>query len=93
MNVSLPCTKRQYALRNLQNRSEWALNGYVFLDAEHARKWLSQKFVTDEDYAIVIQDVRLSKRCCPQCGYRSTVVLKSRTYTRTEFLAMQASSD
>jgi len=83
-------TKTVYMLRNLQDRSDVSLDGYEFLDETHARQWLGQAFVTDQDYRLVIQEVRPPKRCCPQCGYRGKgIVLKSRVFKPSVFLAMQ----
>jgi len=28
------------------------LNGYLFTDSEHARRWLAQRFVNDRDYGV-----------------------------------------
>jgi len=36
----------------VKNGGDTTLQGYMFMDASHARKWMSQKFVTDASYGV-----------------------------------------
>lgn len=67
----------------LKTQPERDLDGYIFNDVAHAREWLTQEFVTDEEYSVCIVSYRVTK-CC---GARVIIKLE-KPLTRTEFLAL-----
>lgn len=67
-------------------RTKGDLDKYIFGDEKHAREWLAQGFVTDEDYKVC--RVQARKRKC--CGKLYAIrVLK--TMKPSEFLAVLSS--
>ena len=66
----------------LKSKSENLLDGYIFSDYYHARKWLSQAFVKKGvDYKVQIFEGRLTK-CCN----RLVPIKILETLTPSEFL-------
>jgi hypothetical protein len=70
-NPSLPEPRDVYILNN----PESDLDGYVFRDYEHAKRWMSQPRSSDA----VVQLWRARWRCCPRCK-------KSKYWERMELL-------
>lgn len=50
------------------------LNGYLFLDGEHAREWLSQRYVVGAGYRVKFTPV-VRKIC--ECGRKITKAVKA----------------
>jgi hypothetical protein len=51
------------ALHHVALRCSGDLDEYIFSDYDHAYEWLTQGFVTDEDYSVEIVTVKRTK-CC-----------------------------
>lgn len=66
----------------------YGLEDYQFLNEAHARKWLSQPWVTDTEYAICVTQTRRGERQCRHCGHRPEHVLSRRRIAVSAFLAM-----
>jgi hypothetical protein len=61
--------QKVFILRTVPPGPVFGLHNYIFTSEKHAREWLSQGFVTDDDYRVAIGTAK--RRSC--CGERYAI--------------------